>query len=323
MCRCWFLHICIYIYSFLIGWTTSASGNEKQALEQLQRNRGSMAAVLQLQELPEIEADSSDLNHMRVQEFVTWQTRERSRVGLPTTYYILYRYNSPTDSNSIYALPFIIYSNGTCYIYIYIYIERHILCFFLLAWRFCSSQLSQFIYSCWIAHLEHQKYSQYSWGRWDQSPLVPSASAWHRNQSCFASVDWERSWASNLHLCLWAWGLGEEDRQTVCWGQRAYQIAEGEIQSVGAAVWAALCFQQGEKEATDGGKADQAWQNLRGIAAPSFRWPTAPSSDSKQWITIPTSSSQGWASERESSRGGAFYWGHVLSMAVSKGRLWI
>ena len=63
--------ISAYIYIFFIGWTTSASGNEKQALEQLQRNRGSMAAVLQLQELPEIEPDSSDLNHMRVQELVT------------------------------------------------------------------------------------------------------------------------------------------------------------------------------------------------------------------------------------------------------------
>ena len=48
-------------------------GKTKEVEDLLQHDKGSMRDVLQLEDLPDITPDSDDLNHMRVQELVSWR----------------------------------------------------------------------------------------------------------------------------------------------------------------------------------------------------------------------------------------------------------
>ena len=76
-----FTHTYIYILCISIicnvldtyTYRSMQQGSEEVALKSLQRNRDSMGDVLQLQNVPEIEQDGEILEHMRIQELVTWQ----------------------------------------------------------------------------------------------------------------------------------------------------------------------------------------------------------------------------------------------------------
>ena len=47
-------------------------GDVAAAQEKLQRGRGSMRDILNLEDLPDIQPDTGELDHMRLQEFVPW-----------------------------------------------------------------------------------------------------------------------------------------------------------------------------------------------------------------------------------------------------------
>ena len=61
----WFFHL-------LACQIRCSQGDLEATLEKIQRSRGSMTQVLQLQEMPEIEPDEPELHHMRIEKLVPW-----------------------------------------------------------------------------------------------------------------------------------------------------------------------------------------------------------------------------------------------------------